>query len=285
MPENKPVIALMYDFDKTLCTKDMQEYTFIPTVGKTSKGFWGEANALAKQNKMDGVLAYMRLMLETARSAKISIRRENFVEHGEHLEFYPGVEEWFNRIKEYGDSIGVTIEHYIISSGLREIIEGSSVYGDFKAVFASEFLYDENRVACWPKTAVNYTTKTQYPFRINKGVLDVSNDEDLNKFTPEEERRVPFRNMIYVGDGLTDVPCMKQVKAKGGYSVAVYKEGKREYVEDLLLHNRVDYISIADYTEGSELDTIIKAIISSMSKVDALKRKWNQQLDGINRCE
>lgn len=229
----KPVIALMYDFDKTLCTKDMQEYSFILKVQMSPADFWIESNALAKDKKMDKILAYMYLMLKKANAADQPIRRQDFVELGKDLEYFPGVEDWFSRITHFVEDMDVIVEHYIISSGLKEIIEGSSIYGFFSNVFACEFLYDVNGVACWPKNSVNYTTKTQFLFRINKGVLDLSNDSDLNKYTPEDDRPIPFRNMIYIGDGLTDVPCMKLVKANGGYSIAVYKEGERGKVEEL----------------------------------------------------
>lgn len=281
MQNNKSIIALMYDFDKTLCTKDMQEYTFIPNVGLTTQEFWTESNNLSKERKMDGILAYMWLMLEKAHAAKVSIRRENFVLRGKDLEFYPGVVEWFERINQIGEDLDVQVEHYIISSGLHEIIEGSSIFNNFKEVFACEYLYDENDVACWPKNAVNYTTKTQFLFRINKGVLDISNDEELNKYTPEDNRPIPFRNMVYIGDGLTDVPCMKLVKANGGYSIAVYQEGRRDKVEDLIQHERVDFISLADYSEGSELDKTVKDILCKMAMVDSLKKRNKYQIDSI----
>ncbi len=277
MKKPKPIIAIMYDFDKTLCTKDMQEYTFIPNVKMTAEEFWKESEALAKNKKMDRILAYMYLMLEKAHVAKMPISRTSFVEMGKDLEFFPGVEKWFGRLNRLGKELGISIEHYIISSGLHEIIEGSSIYNSFHEVFACEFLYDENNVACWPKNAVNYTTKTQFLFRINKGVLDLSNDETLNKFTPEEDRRVLFRNMIYIGDGLTDVPCMKLVKTNGGYSIAVYKKGQKNKVEDLLLHNRVDFIEPADYSEGSELDSTVKDIICKMAMADSLARHSKTQ--------
>ena len=277
MKNSEPIIALMYDFDKTLCTKDMQEYTFIPNVGLTSKEFWSEANLLATEKKMDGVLAYMHVMLERAHAAHIPIRREDFVAMGKDLELFPGVEEWFGRIDRLGRELGVRIEHYIISSGLREIIEGSRIFGAFREVFACEYLYDENNVACWPKNAVNYTTKTQFLFRINKGVPDLSDDKALNTYTPEDDRRIPFRNMIYIGDGLTDVPCMKLVKVNGGYSIAVYQNAYRQKVEELLRHNRVDFIEEADYSEGSGLDTTVRDILRKMAMTDALVRRTKAQ--------
>lgn len=281
MKKRKPVVALMYDFDKTLCTKDMQEYTFIPNVGMTPTKFWAESGLLAKEKKMDGILAYMYLMLQKAHSAHQSIQREEFVKLGRDLQFYPGVEDWFGRINQIGNDLGIKVEHFIISSGLHEIIEGSSIYKLFQQVFACEFLYDENNVACWPKNAVNYTTKTQFLFRINKGILDISNDEYLNKYTPEDDRPVPFRNMIYIGDGLTDVPCMKLVKANGGYSIAVYQKGKKSKVEDLIKHERVDFILPADYSEGGDLDTAVRDIICKMAMVDSLKRRTKAQIGAI----
>lgn len=277
-----PVIAIMYDFDKTLCTKDMQEYTFIPNVGMTSSDFWHESEGLAREKKMDRILSYMRVMLEKAHTAKQSIRRKDFVKLGKDLKFYPGVEDWFDRINRIGNDLGVKIEHYIISSGLHEIIEGSSIYKNFSEVFACEFLYDENDVACWPKNVVNYTTKTQFLYRINKGVLDIYDDDDLNKYTPEDERPIPFRNMLYIGDGLTDVPCMKLVKANGGYSIAVYQKGKRSKVYDLIQHKRVDFISLANYSEGGDLDTTVRDIICKMAMVDSLKDRSNSQLNSIS---
>jgi hypothetical protein len=282
MPDEKSVLALMYDFDKTLCTKDMQEYTFIPKVGLNPETFWFESNVLADTKKMDRILSYMYLMLRKANAANQPIKREDFVALGKDLEFFPGVENWFARINELGDEMEVNIEHYIISSGLREIIEGSSIYRYFREVFACEFLYDVNGVACWPKNAVNYTTKTQFLFRINKGILDISNDNDLNKYTPEDERPVPFRNMIYIGDGYTDVPCMRLVKANGGYSIAVYKETEKEKVNDLLRHNRVDFLTLADYSENSELDKLVRDMICKMSMVDSLKKKSKIQMDEIS---
>lgn len=279
--KKRPIVAIMYDFDKTLCTKDMQEYTFIPNVGLTPQDFWTESNQLAKDKKMDAILAYMHLMLEKAHAAKVSIRRDEFVNRGKDLRFFPGVEKWFERINKIGKDLNLSIEHYIISSGLREIIEGSSIYDKFKEVFACEFLYDENGVACWPKNAVNYTTKTQFLFRINKGVLDISNDTDLNKYTPEDDRPVPFRNMIYIGDGLTDVPCMKLVKINGGYSIAVYQSGKKDKVESLLINDRVNFIELANYSPGSKLEKTIVNILSKMSLVNTLTEKTKLQLEEI----
>ena len=283
MASKKPIIALMYDFDKTLCTTDMQAYTFIPNLGMSANEFWAKASDLAEKYKMDRILAYMYLMRDEAHIHKKPIHRSDFVVLGKDLELYPGVAEWFSRINRFGKEQGVTIKHYIISSGLREIIEGSSIYKEFDDVFAGEFLYDENGVACWPKNVVNYTTKTQFLFRINKGVLDISNDDDLNRFTPEEDRPAPFRNMIYIGDGLTDVPCMKLVKVNGGCSIAVYQKGKQAKVKDLILDQRVNFIEPADYSEGSQLDQITKDIIVKMAGVERLMDHTRKQMAAIKK--
>ncbi|MBR6332186.1 MAG: haloacid dehalogenase-like hydrolase [Dehalococcoidales bacterium] len=277
MTTDKPKIAIMYDFDKTLCTKNMQEYAFLPKVGATPKDFWEDADRMAEEKKMDRVLAYMYLMLDKSRNAHKSIRRKDFVELGNDLEFYPGVEAWFDHINSVGNDLGVAVEHYIISSGLREIIEGSKIFGNFKEVFACEFLYDENDIACWPKNAVNYTTKTQFLFRINKGILDISNDDDLNRYVVEDERPVPFRNMIYIGDGLTDVPCMRLVKLNGGFSIAVYKDEVTDTAKALLNDDRVNYVTEADYNVGSELDFVVSSVISKMALADMLIRETREQ--------
>ena len=277
----KPVIAIMYDFDKTLCTNDMQNYSFIPSLGLTPGEFWGEVDELKNRENMDGLLCYMHLMLKKAEYANIPIRREDFVKLGEKIEYYPGVEEWFDRINAYGEALGVQVEHYVISSGLNEIIEGSKIYKNFKKTYACEFLYDVNGVAVWAKNVVNFTTKTQFLFRINKGVLELSEDKELNTYVPMEERRVPFCNMIYIGDGMTDVPCMKLVKESGGQSVAVFPEESRKTAAKLLSEGRVNFITQADYTEGSELDTIIKTIMDKIAVVHRLGEMHQNHVKSI----
>lgn len=267
----KPIIAMMYDFDKTLCTKDMQEYSFIPEVNMDSTTFWKEVTKLAEEEKMDRILSYMYYMLKTARKEDVPIRKHDFMMAGKNIELFLGVESFFDRINAYGKELGVQIEHYIISSGLKEIIQGSLLKDKFKKIYACEFHYDVNGVADWPALTVNYTNKTQFLFRINKGVLPVYEDEQLNEFLPDIERRVPFRNMIYIGDGLTDVPCMKLVKENGGQSIAVYT--KKEIVEPLLSNRRVDFICEADYREGKELDETVKLILQKMQIVNQLVDK------------
>lgn len=277
----KPIVAIMYDFDKTLSTRDMQEYSFIPKLNMTEKEFWAETDAMAEGENMDKTLAYLRLMLKKAAEKGVAVTRDKFVELGKDIEYFPGVEEWFSRINKFGKEKGVVVEHYVISSGLKEIIEGSSVYKNFKEVYACEFLYDHNGVAVWLKAAVNYTNKTQFLFRINKGVLELYKDGELNSYTEESNRRVPFRNMIYVGDGMTDVPCMKLVKLNGGQSIAVFKKWKKETAKKLIAENRVDYITEANYTDGSELDGIVKTAIEKISSEDKLAKLHVAHLKSI----
>ena len=230
---------------------------------------------------MDKILAYLRLMLKKAAEKGVAVTRNKFVELGKDIVYFPGVIEWFERINEYGKERGVTIEHYVISSGLREIIEGSSIYKNFKQVYACEFLYDHNGVAVWLKTAVNYTNKTQFLFRINKGTLELYKDAELNSYTEEQNRRIPFRNMIYIGDGMTDVPCMKLVKLNHGQSIAVFPKRKKETAERLIRENRVDYITEANYTEGSELDGIVNTAIEKISSEDKLAKLHVAHLKSI----
>ena len=278
---DKPIVAIMYDFDKTLCTKDMQDYNFIPSLNMTSKDFWAAANGFGRDEHMDSILAYMYVMIEKSKEKNIPLLRQTLVNNGKDIEFYKGVTEWFDRINQYGTIIGVSVEHYIISSGLKEIIEGSGISDKFKEIFACEFYYDETGHAVWPKTAVNYTNKTQFVYRINKGVLDVANDVDLNRSMPDDSKRVPFNNMIYIGDGLSDVPCMKMMKAYGGQSIAEYIDANKEKVEQLLLEDRVDFIFPADYSKDSSLDKTMKNILKKIAVANALNDENVRQLKAI----
>ncbi len=280
---NKPIVAIMYDFDKTLCTKDMQDYEFIPSLDMKSDSFWEEANRFGSAEHMDSVLAYMYIMIEKCKDKGIRLDRKSLQQNGKKIELYDGLDDWFERINDYGESQGVIVEHYVISSGLKEIIEGSCISDKFKEIFACEFYYNKNGLAVWPKTAVNYTNKTQFVYRINKGVLDVANDIDLNRSMPDDSKRIPFTNMIYIGDGLSDVPCMKMMKSYGGVSIAVYQESNRQKVEELLLNDRVDFVFPADYSENSQIDKTIHNIIKKMSIVDKLNEENTRQLKKIKQ--
>ena len=272
----KPIIAIMYDFDKTLCTRDMQEYTFIPSVGMKDEEVWQLANVVSTTEVMDSILSYMYCMIEKTRETGIPLTRESLVACGKDVEYHPGVEDWFERINRYAEEAGVEVEHYVLSSGLKEIIEGTSIAKYFKKIYACEFMYRDGQ-AVWPKLAVNYTNKTQFVYRINKGVLDISNNVELNSSRPDNEKRVFFSNMIYIGDGLTDVPCMKLVKQSGGHSIAIYHPGEHGGAAKLLEHGRVDWMFEADYSEGSALDRTMKTLLQNLSYYNQLKGLNEQQ--------
>jgi 2-hydroxy-3-keto-5-methylthiopentenyl-1-phosphate phosphatase len=262
----KPVLALMYDFDCTLSPKDMQEYAFIPGLGMEADDFWKECQETMYRYKMDSILAYMWVMIRASRG-KMLINHDTLRKLGESVQLFPGVKSWFHRVNSYAEKKGMKAEHYIISSGLKEIIEGTPIAGQFQEIYAASFCYDESGVPVWPAMAVNYTSKTQFLFRINKGVPDVTDNRGLNEYMPEDRRRVPFRNMIYIGDGLTDVPCMKLTKVNGGHSIAVYQEDKGE-ADQMILHGRVDFVIPADYSKGSEMEQAVFEIIDQTAAAD-----------------
>jgi len=278
---DKPIIALLYDFDKTLCTQDMQNYAFIPSLGMAPGDFWKEANSFGWQEKMDGILAYMYTMIRKSREMGVPLTREKLNHCGRSINFFPGVTDWFDRLNRFGDLLGVEVEHYVISSGLREIIDGSAIAGCFKEIYASEFYYNEKGEPVWPRLAVNFTAKTQFVYRINKGVLDVSDDKTLNDSMPDDNKRVPFTNMIYIGDGLSDVPCMKMMRAYGGQAIAVYQAVNKRGVEKLLQQGRVDFIYPADYREGTALEVTVKNIIRKMAVSQQLYDENQRQLKSI----
>lgn len=279
----KARIAIIYDFDNTLSTTDMQNYELIPNLGIKREDFWQQTGQLAVNTPMDRVLAYMYKILESSRNACQPVRRSDFNALGQSIEFFEGVDKWFERIDEYGKANDAEIEHYIISSGLKEIIEGTSIFKYFKRVYACEFLYDVNGVACWPAMAVNFTGKTQFLYRINKQILEVFEDIEINKYVDMEKRPVPFRNMIYIGDGITDVPCMKLVKVNGGYSIGVHKKRILKSCKKLINENRVDFIFEADYRNNSELDKCVKTIIKQIALKDKLiKQSYFQERKYLN---
>ena len=277
----RPIVAIMYDFDKTLCTKDMQDFGFIPRLSIQPSDFWGKANVLGREEELDSVLAYLYTMIVECRKQGVPLTRESLIEDGRAIELFPGVRGWFDRVNLYGAAQGVQVEHYVISSGLKEIIEGSDIADKFTKIYACEFLYDESGEALWPKTAVNYTNKTQFVYRINKGVLDIWNDVDLNRSMPDDSKRVPFTNMIYIGDGLSDVPCMKMMKAYGGTAIAVYQDSNREKVEEMLKNDRVDFVFKADYRENSRLNRTVHNLIKKIAIADELSAENARQLKAI----
>ena len=274
----KTIVALLYDFDKTLCTQDMQNYAFIPSLGMEPGSFWQEANVFGQREEMDGILAYMYMMLEKSRALNVSLTRDFLRRCGRNIDFFPGVTDWFERVNAHGRTLGVQVEHYVISSGLREIIEGSAIADAFTKIYASEFYYNAAGAPVWPRLAVNFTAKTQFVYRINKGVLDVADDQKLNDSMPDDDKRVPFTNMIYIGDGLSDVPCMKMMRAYGGQAIAVYQEANRAGVEKLLRQKRVDFIYPADYRAGGGLERTVKDVVQKMAVSHRLSEEnWRQR--------
>ena len=270
--KNMPVLAICYDFDKTLSPDDMQAQGYIQSVGYNVADFWAESNALARANDMDDNLAYMYMMIEKAHG-RVLFTRKTLQQYGARVELFPGVETWFDRVRQYGLEHGVVVEHYVISSGLKEMIEGTAVAGAFKKIYASSFYYDQNGVAKWPAQAVNYTNKTQFLFRIQKGVLDI-NDPAVNDYLKPEDIRVPFRNIVYIGDSATDIPCMRLVNTNGGHSIGVYdpNTNDRTKVRKMLRDGRIRYYAPADYREGAQLDRLVKAIIDRTATNEILEQ-------------
>ena len=268
--EDKPVVAICYDFDKTLSPDDMQAQGYIQSVGYEVESFWKESNGLAEENDMDQNLAYMFTMIQKAHG-KFVFNRQALMDYGSKVQLFPGVETWFKRIREYGEKKGVIVEHYIISSGLKEMIEGTKVANEFEKIYASSFYYDSCGVAQWPAQVINYTSKTQFLFRIEKGTLDV-NDSAVNDYFEPENIRIPFRNMVYIGDSDTDIPCMKLVNSYSGHSIGVYnpETNDKRKVYKMMGDKRIKYFAPADYTENSDLDKLVKAIIDQTASNEKL---------------
>ncbi|MBF1762016.1 MAG: haloacid dehalogenase-like hydrolase [Veillonella sp.] len=275
-----PILAMCYDFDKTLTPDDMQAQGFIQSVGFDVDEFWAEANQMAVDNDMDGNLAYMYKMLVES-EGQLIVKKENLMDYGGKVQLYPGVATWFKRICQYGLDHGVQIEHYIISSGLKEMIEGTQMAkeGDFKRIYASAFYYNKKGVAKWPAQAINYTNKTQFLFRIQKGVLDI-NDSSVNDYIRPENQRVPFRNIVYMGDSDTDIPCMSLVNTNGGHSIGVYDPNSldKSKVQRMMVHKRIRHYAPADYREGTELDFLVKTIIQQTAAREKLERAYVKQM-------
>ncbi|MBE6127606.1 MAG: haloacid dehalogenase-like hydrolase [Erysipelotrichaceae bacterium] len=259
----KPILAILYDFDSTLSPTDMQAYGFIPRMGMTPSEFWARTGEFAKATGCEKILSYMYTMVAVAKEKGINMTREFLNDCGKDIDFYPGVLTWFKRINDYGAQHGLKVEHYLISSGNKEIVEGCAIAKEFKAIFGCEFIFDKKSgEVIWPKLAINYTQKTQFFFRISKGVFDTTDDDSVNQKSPE--RRIPYANIVYIGDGMTDVPSMLIVKNNGGRSIAVYPKGKGDRVVSLKDDGRVNYTAEADYSHGKKLEKIVQTIINSV---------------------
>ena len=289
--EDKPVVAICYDFDKTLSPDNMQAQGYLQAINYENQNeFWKETMELALSHEMDSTLAWMYLMLKGARGKEI-FRREMLERYGAGVELYKGVagsgasgcsegagESWFARMRRYGEERGIIVEHYIISSGLREMIEGTEIAGEFEKIYASSFFYDDDGVAVWPAQVVNFTNKTQFLFRISKGVLGI-NDDGVNDYFAPDEMRVPFRNMVYIGDSDTDIPCMKLVNSYGGHSIGVYDPDteNKARVQKMMRENRIRYYAPADYTEGSELDRLLQMVVDKTAAAEKLENVYYEK--------
>lgn len=263
----KPTVALIYDFDGTLSPGNMQEFSFIKALGMPSKDFWNKAGELSESNDASSILCYMKVMLDEAKNKNISLKRESFRSFGEEVEFFPGVKEWFSLINKLGEEKNLTIKHYINSSGLKEMIEGTDIAEEFEQIYACSFIYNVDGVAEWPAIAVDFTTKTQFLFKINKGIDSVRDDKIINKYVPKEDRPIPFERMIYFGDGATDIPCMRMVKHEGGHSIAVYESNdmeKMHIAEQLILDKRVNFVCEADYRKGKEMYNVVETVLDKI---------------------
>ena len=271
----KTIIGLIYDFDGTLSPGNIQEFGFIQTIGKTPEEFWRMSDSIAIGQDASNVLAYMKLMFDEARKSGITLNRKEFHKFGKHIELFDGVREWFSLVNEYGRSKGVKIEHYINSSGLKEIIEGSPIAHEFKHIFAGTFIYDANGDAEWPGIAVDFTAKTQFLFKISKGIFSSRDNKRVNESISEDKKRIPFPHMIYFGDGQTDVPCMKIVNMFGGNAIAVYapddEKGKAIALK-LKRQKRVNFVTPADYTKDGRTFKVVCAIIDKIKADYDLQR-------------
>ncbi len=277
-------MAICYDFDKTLAIDDMQTFSFIPSVGMKIDDFWDESDSMAHSGSMDKNLSWMKMMLDKAEASGLSLSRSAFEKLGERIKLYPGVSTWFDLINAYAITQGITVEHYIISSGLKEIIQGSLVAPYIKRIYASAFYYSPEDVAIWPAQAINYTNKTQYLFRIAKGAFE-ENDDRVNDSLSEQELYLPYRNMIYIGDSETDIPCMNLLKKKGGTSIGVYDAHKScpKKVHQLFKEDRIDYFVPADYRENKPLSHLVKKIINLIQARESLQEETEKLQEIVNR--
>ena len=286
---NRPVVALIYDFDGTLSPGNMQEFSFIKALEMRAEEFWKKAGVMTQRNDASKILCYMKLMLDEAKSKQISLKRESFKRFGEEVALFNGVDGLFSLINKYGREKGLEIRHYINSSGLKEMIEGTTIADRFYRIYACSFLYNVDDVAEWPAVAVDYTTKTQFLFKINKGIDSVSDDKKINEYVHEEDRPVPFKRMIYFGDGATDIPCMKMVKQNGGHSIAVYDKAdknKKAGAERLILEDRVNFVCPADYSEDKEIHKVVKTVLDKIKSdydFELLLKKHKDAAVAINR--
>lgn len=264
-PFTRNTLALIYDFDGTLTPQPMQEYTVLPQLGIAAADFWDEVNAEVRRTGGDAILTYMRLLVEKIEANKAHVSRAALRSLARGIRYFPGVEGWFDRVNRYVEQAShgaVRVRHYIISAGLGEILEGIGIKHHFERIYASQYYFNHHEVACFPTIVINDTSKTQYLFRINKGREETR--ESINEYMPEAARPIPFGHMLYIGDGLTDVPCMTVTKNNGGFAIAVHDPKKPKSIDvcrELARANRIDYFAAADYRAGRPLEKRVRTIL------------------------
>jgi len=265
-------VAFVYDFDETLSTTYMQDYLLIPKLGLKPETFWKKANQWSVDNFADQVTGSMYYFTKMAKEKNIFLSREMLKACGQNIEYYEGVVDWFDRINKFGKYLDLDIEHYIVSSGYEEIIEGCSIRPYFKEVAGCAFAFDKNGFPIWPARVVNYQAKIQYLSKINKGLTKLD-DKAVNEYVPDEERRIPFSRIIYFGDGLTDIPSMKLVKQRNGTAIAVYKpkSPKKRKAIQMLKDDRVNFALPADYREGKGIDRAVKTVLYRIAVIRDLE--------------
>ena len=270
-------IALVYDFDGTLSPQPMQEYTVLPKIGVEPGAFWDMVNREARRTESDPMLVYMRHIIEALELARVDVKRQDFAAMARAIEYFPGVPTWFGRMNAYVKrrSRGqVKLAHYLISAGQKEILDGVSIRRHFKRIYASEYHFNHHGVATFPKLLVTDTVKTQFLFRINKGLESLN--ESINEHMPESQRPIPFQNIVYMGDGMTDVPSMALTKKSGGHTVAVYnprKSSQRAVCEKLLNAGRADFIAEADFRAGTKLSRRVELLLDAIVADIAYRRE------------
>ena len=273
IPFRHNIIGMVYDFDGTLSPNNMQEDTIFRAWGIDQKEFWKKSDRLVGQG-YERTLAYLSLLLRDPAFQKKPLKRKTLRHLARHIEYYPGVLHFFQAIDQTLKKIpevrewGIRVEHYIVSSGMKEILEGSALAKHFERIYACEYDYGPQG-AVFPKLVINDTNKTQFLFRINKGRLDM--DQDINDHMPEEERRIPFKNMVYIGDSVTDIPSMTVINRYEGHAIAVFDPRGRvpDKVKRLVMDGRVSHFAPADFRRSSLLFKIIRRtlakIISTMA--------------------
>ncbi len=283
MSEPQNILAIVYDFDHTLSPHYMQDHTILRRAGVDPSEFWLSCTTLIKERGYDQELAYMKRMLDYDGIRKLS--NADLQAMGPDLTFFPGVPDFFEELNAIVQQTryaewDIHLEHYVVSSGLKAILDGSNIAKHVKAIFGCEFDEDQGHIH-FPKRTISHTQKTQFLFRVNKGLINL--DQDVNDHMPEEARRVPFGHMIYVGDGPTDVPCFTVIKKNGGLAVAVYnphdttrKSFKKCY--DLAHHaDRVHFMAPADYQTGSQLRLILEQHLTEMA--DSIVERRRQGIE------